>query len=301
MLARRAELLKEVRAFFDARGFLEVETPVLSADTVVDRHLDPFGVESRFLQTSPEFGMKRLLAAGAQAIYQITRAFRRDEFGPLHNPEFTILEWYRCGDDLERGMTLLAEFAAHFLKVENVERITYREAFQKFAGVDPIACEAVALKAAARAHDVSAPESLSVEDRDGWLNLLLAEVVEKHLGADRPAILFGYPPSQAALAIVSGNPPVAERFELYYRGIELANGYHELLDAKALRARNEQNNALRVRDGKEDLPVESRLLRAMERGLPPCSGVAVGFDRLLMAITGARHIRDVIAFPSDRA
>jgi lysyl-tRNA synthetase class 2 len=307
MLRRRAELLKQVRRFFDDHGFLEVETPVLSRDTVVDRHLDPLSVtlfadarrpdegQRLWLQTSPEFGMKRLVAAGANAIYQITRAFRGGEIGTLHNPEFTMVEWYRVGDGYEAGMELLAELAGEIFGVGEVERLTYREAFVRYAGVDP--CGDFDVESLGRLEACPAGA-----DRDVILDYLHTTLVEPQLGRERPTILYDYPASQSALARVrEGEPPVAERFELYYRGVELANGYHELLDPAVLRRRNQVNNALRAADGKYTLPEDSRLLKAMEQGLPACSGCALGFDRLVMVATGAKTIQEVMAFPVERA
>lgn len=298
MLVARATMLRRLRAFFDSRGFPEVETPLLSHDVVVDRHLDPLSAilfsdprepdvgDRLWLQTSPEFAMKRLLVTGAEqlrSIYQITRAFRGGEVGSLHNPEFTMVEWYRLGDDYAAGMQLLSDLAEEMLSLGTPERLTYREAFQRFAGVDPF-------------------EQTSGADHDLHLDLLLTQKVEPHLGQDRPTILYDYPASQSALAqIRDGNPPVAERFELYVRGMELANGYHELLDPAGLRERNRVNNQLRQSDGKPVLPEESRLLAAMDHGLPACSGCALGFDRLMMAATGAKSIQEVLAFPISRA
>jgi len=312
-LRQRADLLRKFRAFFDEREFFEVETPLLSADTVVDRHLDPLAVRlpstvdgdvtsPMWLQTSPEFGMKRLLAAGAEAIYQVTRAFRCDERGRLHNPEFTIAEWYRVGDDLRAGMDLLAEVAGTLLGADDVDRISYGEAFERYAGIDPHGADLSALRAAAQQHQLTIPVGYDHVDRDHWLDLLLIGCVEQRLGHGRPAILYDYPASQAMLACVrEGDPQVAERFELYVDGVELANGYHELLDADELRRRNQVANQQRHEDGKPVLPESSRLLAAMDHGLPNCCGVALGFDRLVMAAIGARDIRDVMAFPFDRA
>jgi lysyl-tRNA synthetase class 2 len=342
----RAAMLRRLRTFFDQHGFLEVETPVLSRDIVVDRHLDPFCVEVKagrlWLQTSPEFAMKRLLAAGGEAIYQVARVFRRDELGPLHNPEFTLVEWYRTGDDMERGMQLtsdLCEMMLAYIKPRPVvarcnprpsvappgpgagvdrtllgattgrgfipgpaERMSYREAFQRYVGLDPHTADGQRLAAAARAAGIQPPASLSLEDRDGWLDLLMVERIQPHLGVEQPVLLYDYPASQAALARVRpGDPPVAERFELYVNGLELANGYHELLDPAELRARNARINAQRQAEGKMALPEQSRLLRAMEAGLPPAVGVALGFDRLVMLAAGAKTIAEVIAFPFDRA
>lgn len=311
MLRRRAELLGKVRDFFTARSFLEVETPILSADTVIDTHLDPFevtdGGRTLYLQTSPEFGMKRLLASrdnsaeAPAAIYQVSRVFRRDEQGPLHNPEFTMVEWYRTGDDLTAGMTLLSDLAEATLPFGPAEPVSYADAFAQHAGVDPHGGSLDAFKRAATSRGINIPEGMD-EDRDGWLDLLLVELVAPKLGAERPAILYDYPASQAALAVVrDDDPPVAERFELYVRGIELANGYHELTDADTLRERNRENNRRRRELGKSPLPEESRLLDAMDAGLPACAGCALGFDRLVMLATGARSIDKVIALPTDRA
>ncbi|HEX4130444.1 MAG TPA: EF-P lysine aminoacylase EpmA [Pirellulales bacterium] len=309
MLRRRAALLKRIREFFDARGFIEVETPLLSADVVVDRHLDPlettvFG-RRIFLQTSPEFGMKRLLATAdpdaPRGIYQITRAFRADEHGRLHNPEFTIIEWYRCGDRMAEGMQLLSELAQAALERGPAERLSYAEAFQRHAGLNPHRADVAALAAVGRNAGLTAPASLG-DDRDAWLDWLLVERIEPHLGRGAPTIVCDYPASQAALAQVrDGDPPLAERFELYVDGIELANGYHELLDPAVLRERNRTNNALRRADGKSELPEHSRLIAAMETGLPECTGVALGFDRLVMVATGAASLAEVMAFPIDRA
>jgi elongation factor P--(R)-beta-lysine ligase len=310
MLRHRAELLAKVRRFFDERGFLEVETPILSHDTVVDRHLDPLAVtlfsdprrpdegKKLWLQTSPEFGMKRLLAEVGRgphdpaltAIFQITRAFRGGEAGTLHNPEFTMVEWYRIGDNYATGMQLLADLADAILGLGQSESLTYREAFIRYANIDPFADE------------ISVKNLPPTADRDMALDYILTTRVEPHLGRERPTILYDYPENQAALARVRpGNPPVAERFELYARGIELANGYHELLDPAVLRQRNRENNQLRATDGKFTLPEESRLLAAMESGLPACCGCALGFDRLVMVVTGATSIQEVMQFPIDRA
>ena len=299
MLAIRAALLKRLRTFFDGRGFLELETPLVSHDVVVDRHLDPLSVTlfadprepevgpKLWLQTSPEFAMKRLLVTGREelrSIYQITRAFRGGEIGPLHNPEFTMVEWYRLGDDYVAGMQLLSDLAEEILDLGASERLTYRDAFVRHAGIDPF------------------ENIVAAEDHNLHLDLLLTQKVEPQLGQDRPTILYDYPASQSALArIRDGNPPVAERFELYVRGIELANGYHELLDPAVLRERNRLNNKLRISDGKPPLPEESRLLAAMDHGLPACSGCALGFDRLVMAATGAKTIQEVLAFPISSA
>jgi len=311
-LRLRAGLLRRLREFFDRHDFCEVETPILSADTVVERHLDPFYTEvpggagepprRLWLQTSPEFAMKRLLAAGARAIYQVTRVFRLGEQGPLHNPEFTMVEWYRAGDGMKEGMQLTSDLCEALLRRGPAERLGYAEAFRRHVGLDPHAADAEELASAAEGCGVVPPASLSMEDRDGWLDLLLAERVQPHLGHKRPVLLYDYPVGKAALAKVRAEePPVAERFELYVAGIELANGYHELLDPAELLRRSARANAQRQADGKPALPERSRLLAAMEAGLPAAVGVSLGFDRLVMLAAGAKGLAEVMAFPFDRA
>ncbi|MBA4016447.1 MAG: EF-P lysine aminoacylase GenX [Pirellula sp.] len=313
-LRLRAELLRKTRAFFHERGFLEVETPILSADTVVDRHLDPLtttleGIgppRTLYLQTSPEFAMKRLMAAGGEAIFQIAHAFRQGERGARHNPEFTLVEWYRKGDDYAAGMRLLSDFCEALLGRGPAACVTYRQAFLEHIGVDPLTATTadIANVARSRAPEAAAAFDSSAHpaDRDAWLDLLLTGLVEPHLGIGQPTILCDYPPSQAALARVRNNdPPVAERFELYVDGFELANGYHELLDAQTLLRRNEESNQLRAADGKPTLPAESRLLAAMRHGLPPCTGCALGFDRVVMLAAGKSDIAEVLPFPIERA
>ncbi len=313
-LILRAEILRRVRRFFEERGFIEVETPLLSADTVVDRHLDPLRVvlpddprnpttgRTMWLQTSPEFAMKRLLAAGAKAIFQVTRAFRAAERGRLHNPEFTLVEWYRVGDSMEEGMNLLSDLSEELFGRGPAERVSYREAFETRLGVNPHLSSASELAAIAEAKGIATPQGWDVNDCDAWLELLLSEEVEPYLGRAQPTILYDYPASQAALAVVRyGEQPVGERFELYVNGIELANGYHELLDPEELRRRNTRVNRDRRADGKPVLPEESRLLAAMEHGLPPCTGVALGLDRVVMLVAGEQSIDRVLAFPIERA
>ena len=285
MLRLRARLLQGVRRYFDARGYLEVDTPLLSHERVVDPHLEPFFVDDHsgtlYMQTSPEFCMKRLLAAGMSAIYQIGHVFRSGERGRLHNPEFTMLEWYRVGDSHVEQMRVVEELVAEVFQTaadsggpprrSNAPpptrpflRTTYQEAFLRHAGVN---CADLARSELARlAHErgVAFPASLDMGDRDGWLNLLLAELIEPHLGIDRPEFLHDYPASQAALArIRPGTPPVAERFELYIEGIEICNGYHELTDASELRRRIDAESQRRSAAGHARLPTPTRLLAAL--------------------------------------
>ncbi len=304
-------MIRNIRDFFDSRGFFHVETPILSHDTVVDRYLEPISLkkskvtvadseEARlWLQTSPEFGMKRLLADGADAIYQITRAIRAEEAGQRHNPEFTMLEWYRVGESMQEAIQFLGGFAESILERPKSEKLTYREAFLRYANVDPLTASLDDFKTVARQNQIEF-DTRNTErfDRDGWLNLILGCIVEPRLGNDSPAIVYDWPASQAALAIIREEKvPVAERFELFVDGLELANGYHELVDPEELKKRNRATNELRVADGKRALPETSRLLDAMRSGLPACSGVALGIDRLVMLALGVQSIEEVIAFP----
>ncbi len=337
VLKHRARLLAAIRDFFDAAGFFEVETPLLSSDIVVDAWLEPFvanwvpqstdwrqGGEPRYLQTSPEFAMKRLLAAGADSIYQLGKVFRNGEFGSRHNPEFTMLEWYRRSDDLASlmnftealvrrvisdGVNLMQHVAESGTRslVERVidplgfERLTYREAFLRETKCCVLTCSMANLHSIASERQLVPPPGLAKDDRDGWLNFLLAELIEQNLGRDRPTFLFDYPASQAALARLSDDGSTAKRFELYIDGIELCNGYDELTDASVLRARILEQASLRTAAGLRPLPSESRLLDAMDLGLPACSGNALGVDRLVMLALGKNKVADVISFPFDIA
>lgn len=329
ILGLRARLLAAVRQFFDARGYFEVDTPLLSHDRVIDPHLKPFAIADAsprlYLQTSPEFAMKRLLAAGAPAIYQVGHVFRRGELGRLHNPEFTMIEWYRAGDTHLAQMQVVEDLVVEAIHVVQASRLsranepgtgetpapqprvpflrtTYREAFLRHAKCDVFDVSTESLATLVHSRGLSVPPSFDPADRDGWLNLLLAELVEPRLGRERPEFLLDYPPTQAALArIRPGDPPVAERFELYLAGVELCNGYHELTDAQELSRRMAAESQRRLANKESPLPVSSRLLAAMEAGLPPCAGVALGFDRLLMLAAGASSVAEVIPFPFERA
>ncbi len=310
-LRRRADCLRRVRAFFDRRGFFEVTTPVLSSDTVVDLHLDPLLVtlyddprrpgqgRQSFLQTSPEFHMKRLVAAGADAIYQITPAFRAAEQGLLHNIEFSMLEWYRVGDDMQQGMQLLSDFAADFFAAGASTQVSYQDAFASVWGCDPhTAADGELL---ARAADLRT--TTGGDARDDLLDLLWSHGVQPGLAAEQPVIVYDFPASQAALAKVRSDAQgdVAERFELYFRGVELANGYHELTDAEELKRRISLTNQQRRAAGKPALPEENRLLDAMRSGFPPTTGVALGLDRAVMVAIGERKLEKVFTFSAGNA
>ncbi len=309
VLRARAALLNKVRAFFAARDVLEVETPALVSAAVTDPHLrslascytGPAAPAGRrlFLQTSPESAMKRLLAAGSGPIWQLARVFRDGEAGRLHNPEFTMLEWYRPGFDHHQLMDEVEALVASLLAMPSgFERLTYAEAFRRRLDIDPHIASDADLRRCAR--DCGLEASLP-EERDGRLDLLLTHLIEPELGVGRPVFLYDYPPSQAALArIRDEDPPVAERFELYTDGVELANGYHELNDANEQRRRFEHDRALRRHAGLPDIVLDERLLAALRKGLPACAGVALGFDRLVMLAVGASSIDEVMAFSLAR-
>lgn len=380
MLIQRSRILQAIRQYFYDRNFIEVETPLLSQESVVDLYLEPmpvWGAEEkdppRFLQTSPEFGMKRLLASGAPSIFQITRAFRRDEIGPQHNPEFTMLEWYhvpesraeakpnsgseRAGhrasdaskkdgkrwttdvgatdgyptDCYAAGRRDLAEFAdalfldSRFTPVpcsQRTREISFREAFMHHANIDPFSMPLPPLITRCQDLGFQLPPPLPIagdDDQDqaflrrdvlrrDCVNFLWSTLVESHLGIAGPEIVYDWPAAEAALAQVgeitiepNETHAVARRFELYVRGVELANGYHELRDADVLSRRNDQSNRQRQMAGKSSLPTNTYLLAAMRAGLPECYGIALGVDRLVMVLQHRHSLDTVVAFPWDRA
>lgn len=312
-LVRRAGIAAAVRAFFAARGVLEVETPLLSAAATPEPHLaslaalDPAdrGGHAWYLATSPEFHMKRLLAAGSGPIYQLFRAVRGGESGRRHNREFTLIEWYRPGWDHHRLIDEVVELIAEVLgpAARRAERLTYAEAFRRHADVDPHRASVAELDRALAAAGVAGP-SFAAGDRDGRLHLLMAAVVEPALGRG-VTVVHDFPASQASLARVrpaaAAEPALAERFEVYVDGVELANGFHELTDAAEQRRRFAADLAHRRAAGLPVPPADERFLAALEAGLPPAAGVALGFDRLAMLATGAAAIDQVIAFPAERA
>lgn len=310
-LQRRAAILAAVRGFFAERGVLEVETPALIGASAADPNLDSLSLTYTgpgapasgrlWLQTSPEFAMKRLLAAGSGCIYQICRAFRVDERGRRHNPEFTMVEWYRLGFDHYQLMEEVTALAAMVLGSRPVEVLSYREAFRRFAGIDPFEATVLDLQAGATAHQIPLPD-LPLSDRDGWLDLLFSEVVAPRLGQAKFSYVCDFPASQAALARLrrEGGVEVAERFELFIDGMEIANGYHELTDPAEQRQRFEEERAHRLATGQSESSVDERLLAALAVGLPECAGVALGFDRLVMLAVGAERIDEVMAFPVER-
>jgi lysyl-tRNA synthetase class 2 len=308
-LRRRAALLAELRAFFAARGVLEVETPVLSRAGGTDPALAPLATRVsghvRFLHTSPEFAMKRLLAAGSGDIFQIARVFRDDESGRRHNPEFTMLEWYRVGYDHHTLMDEVAALLAAVLPRERFPapagRLSFSQVLATYGGIDSPSPPAGLLRERLTAAGVPVPADLA-DDVDGLLDLLLGDVIGPALGHDGPLMVYDYPAGRAALArIRPGDPPVAERFEVYVAGMELANGFHELCDPAEQRRRFEDERRARLAAERPCPPVDESLLAALEHGMPACAGVALGVDRLLMCMLGAERIDEVIAFGADRA
>lgn len=317
-LRLRARLLARIRHFFAVRDVLEVETPTLSAAATTAPHLASFALDYRgprapmdgrlYLHTSPEYPMKRLLAAGTGDLYQICRVFRDGEAGARHNPEFTLLEWYRVGWDLARLIDeverLLRNALAGIRSLPAADHLTYRDLFLRYAGVDGLTADAAGLRACLERHGHQAPagmtDAIDIGTVDDWRDLVLTHVIEPQLGG--LVFVSDYPASQAALARVSASTPqVAARFECYLDGVELANGFHELADAGEQRRRFDQEKAARAAAGLPQMPIDERLLAALNAGLPDCSGVALGFDRLVMCAIGARRIEDVLAFDVARA
>lgn len=313
MLQARAELLTKIRAYFAQTGILEVETPACSFHANTDSALDSFQItftgpgaptgQPLYLHTSPEFPMKRLLAADSGPIYQICKVFRNGDHGSQHNPEFSLLEWYQPGFDHHRLMKDVATLVNTVLPEPRlVESLTYGETFQRHLGIDPHEATASSLQACAIEQGIGGAENLDLPSRDAWLDLLLIHCIEPQLGRQKLCFIYDYPASQSSLARVrQRTPPIAERFELYMDGIELANGFHELTDSAEQRQRFEQDLLQRAAAGQKAMPIDENLLAALESGLPDCAGVALGLDRLLMQITGARRIDDVLAFSFARA
>ncbi len=299
-------MIAGVREFFAARGVLEVETPILCARGAMDPALASFSTvgpdgRTRWLQTSPEYAMKRLLAAGSGAIFQITRAFRAGEAGPRHNPEFTLLEWYRPHYDHQQLMEEVGELVVSTLACPAPRPIAYARAFRELAGLDIDRVSTDTLRERSQAAGASARTAAEL-DRDGCLDLLLSHVVQpglSRLAGSRAVFLHGYPASQAALARVARTPDGkrAERFELFVDGLELANGYHELTDPVEQQRRFEAESVRRRIAGLPPMEVDERLTAALAHGLPPCAGVALGLDRLVMLALRAPCVEDVIAFP----
>jgi lysyl-tRNA synthetase class 2 len=305
-LQQRAHALAKIRRFFFERDVLEVETPLLASSTVPDVYIESIAAEvtdgnssrQNFLQTSPEFFMKRLLASGSGSIYQIAKAFRQEEKGTRHNIEFTLLEWYRLSYSLDQLMTELEQLVQEVLDCGPISRLSYRQIFQQYLQIDPHEITLDELQQLANAEVDFSGSDLSKTD---YLQLLLSNSIEPKLPPY--CIIYDYPKEQAALATLAADEHgvvVAKRFELFGHGMELANGYFELSDAAEQRARFDADNATRREKGLQTHAADEKLIAALESGLPSCSGVAVGVDRLLMLLLEAKNISEVISFDSER-
>lgn len=308
-LKKRSKALQEVRAFFYAREVMEVDPPILSRASVPDVHLSSLKTHidlpnvglnlPYYLQTSPEYPMKRLLCEGSGDIYYLGKVFRNGDFGSRHQPEFTMVEWYRLGFDLSQIIEDTLGLSQQLLGELPSEVMTYQQAFARFAGIEDIHhASAKHCRDVLRANRTPEIVGVDADDKPLWEQLVLTEVIEPQLGDGCLTCLSHYPARDAALAqISSDNPLTAERFELFYQGMELANGYHELQDAEAYRQRFEANQALRGQNGLEEAVLDENLLSALaEKGLPNCAGVALGFDRIFALSQGEYSIDQVIAF-----
>ncbi|MDR0336132.1 MAG: EF-P lysine aminoacylase GenX [Planctomycetaceae bacterium] len=309
----RSEQLYRIRNFFRERNFVEVQTPVLSADTIVDLHVEPIAVtdsslpqtphgdQTYYLRTSPEFAMKRLLSSGMEAIYEIGTVFRKNDRGQFHNVEFTMLEWYRVGDHYRAGMELLAELIRFIDNtLPEIVYCSFHDVFEKYTGANPHRVTAVECRQIAVQKNLPYPDSLT--ETEDWIDLLFSELVQPNL---QSVIVYDFPAAQSQLAQTRatsdslGTITVSERYELFLNGIEIANGYHELRDATELRQRFRENLRRRLANNRPMLPVESRLLTAMESGFPESCGTALGIDRLLMVLLQTNSIDDVLPFPIE--
>lgn len=301
-LQARAKIIQAIRQFFIDRDVLEVETPVLAQHTVSDPYLDSVSAtvsqQTYFLQTSPEYHMKRLLCANIGSIFQICKSFRVDEKGSLHNPEFTMLEWYRVGFDHHQLMDEMDELLQNILNCSSAQRFTYQTVFQKIVNIDPLATNINELITCAEKKGINDP-GLG-DSIDDWLMLLFSYCIEPELQA--LTFVYDFPASQSALARVnSQDPRVSDRFEVYFKGIELANGFHELADSAEQRQRFVKNNQTRQAMNKPQMQIDEWFLSALENGLPDCAGVALGVDRLVMLALQETHLADVLSFDFERA
>jgi len=314
ILTLRATLLARMRSFFMRQGVLEIDTPLLSrygsTDPAIESFQSSYTGPGRadglplYLHTSPEFFMKRLLAGGSGPIYQLAHVFRNAELGSRHNPEFMMLEWYRPGMNHQALMdetdALLSYVLDGFMDYQPAKRVAYRQWFRDGTGLDPWTDKVAAFRQFAEQQLESVPETMDDRELDPWLDLLVTHWLEPRL-CDQPVFVYDYPVSQASLARVRQDEvPVAERFELYIKGVELANGFHELADAGQQQQRFEYENRVREQMGQPVIPVDQHLLAALQSGLPDCAGVAIGFDRLLMVVAGLPDIASAMPFPFSK-
>jgi lysyl-tRNA synthetase class 2 len=307
-LRARAEIIAKIRAFFAVRQVLEVDTPLMYASTVTDPHV--IGIPAIFkmigstqekilyLQTSPEYAMKRLLASGSGSIYQISKAFRQGEVGQIHNPEFSMLEWYRIGFDHHALMDEMDELLQCVLATAPAERVSYAQLFKQFFEIDVHNADVNVLKNCAGEKNI--PLCGELYQRDAWLDLLWTHGIEPFVGLERPLFLYDFPVSQASLAKIRLEAiPVASRFEVYFKGVELANGFHELQDGQEQAKRFAKDLKVREELNLPPLPIDQKLIAALNHGLPNCAGVALGVDRLIMLALGCKTVADVISFAFD--
>ncbi|MFN7096507.1 MAG: elongation factor P--(R)-beta-lysine ligase [Gammaproteobacteria bacterium] len=304
----RAKIYTQIRQFFAERDVLEVDTPIMSHAAVTDVHLSSVPAiyqeigsnktETCYLQTSPEYPMKRLLSAGSPSIYQICKVFRNGEVGRFHNPEFTMLEWYKLGWDDRQLMDEVDELLQTILLTPPAERMSYEEAFMRHVQFNPHTASIVKLEQCAVAHDIQLVGDMDKNNRDLWLQLIMSEVIEMKIGKEKPTFIYDFPASQAALARIRHDKiPVAARFEVYFKGVELANGFHELADAEEQSKRFNHDLQKRAKLGLPLPPRDERFLAALANGFPDCAGVALGIDRLIMIAGQADSIEQVISFP----
>ncbi|MBO1256985.1 elongation factor P--(R)-beta-lysine ligase [Alteromonas sp. 5E99-2] len=311
-LKKRAQLLSQLRRFFESRDVLEISAPVLASAGVTDPFIDNFSTQFSFsaqsseqtlyLQSSPEYAMKRLLAAGCEHIYSIGPAFRHEGAGSNHNPEFTMLEWYRSGFDMQMLIDEVSDLLKTTLNIENISQYSYQDVFLKHMNIDPLTATTDELIEAVKLKGIDLYNGFETLDNDDLLQMLFSHCIEPSFANHCPVIVTHFPASQASLARINSlDNRVANRFEVYFKGIELANGFHELSDANEQAARFESDNKKRSALNFPTKPIDQYLLTALDAGLPDCSGVALGVDRLLMLIVGASHIRDVLTFDIARA
>lgn len=304
VLRQRAEIISAIRAFFNAKGYWEVETPIMAHFGISDVYLSNikaiFRGESYCLQTSPEYHMKRLLAAGSGSIFQLARVFRDDELGRWHNPEFTLLEWYQLDASHYTLMDEMDVFLQLILQCPPMVRKTYRDVFLEICSLDPMTSDIESMKSCVERFDLAGVLPPEENDPDQYLFLLMSHVVEPALASIKaPVAVYNFPTTQASLAKICNG--VAERFEVYYQGVELANGFHELTDAEVQRERFDNDNLIRKERGLSATKPDDYLLEALNHGLPACSGVALGIDRLIALALNKPSIACTLAFDVSRA
>lgn len=302
----KANLHKKIRNFFEEKDVVEVETPSLSLSTITDVHIEAFVTtfnmfaeegKNLYLQTSPEFAMKRLLASGYGSIYQICKAYRHESYGRYHNPEFTILEWYRIGFNHMQLIDEVEELLIDTLGVDGTERYTYQQLFLTYTDIDPLDTSIGDLCYFLQKHNKLDDWLIEANHIDTLLQFIFSEFVEVNIGSEKPCIVYSFPSSQASLARINQKDKrVADRFECYFKGIELVNGFYELNDNKEQLSRFLKDNEHRKKLGYEERPIDQRLIDALDEGFPECSGVALGVDRLLMLLTNKKNISDVLTF-----